>query len=51
LRYTLCTLIPSETLALYKSFTYLLTLQGRLPVKWMAPEALFDRRYTAKSDV
>ncbi|XP_052770650.1 fibroblast growth factor receptor 4-like [Mya arenaria] len=24
---------------------------GRLPVKWMAPEALFDRRYTTKSDV
>ena len=26
-------------------------LQGRLPVKWMAPEALFDRKYTTKSDV
>ncbi len=25
--------------------------QGRLPVKWMAPEALFDRKYTTKSDV
>lgn len=24
---------------------------GRLPVKWMAPEALFDRVYTAQSDV
>ncbi|KAK7455922.1 hypothetical protein BaRGS_00039435, partial [Batillaria attramentaria] len=24
---------------------------GRLPVKWMAPEALFDRKYTSKSDV
>lgn len=26
-------------------------LQGRLPVKWMAPEALFDRIYTHQSDV
>lgn len=25
--------------------------QGRLPVKWMAPETLFDRKYTTKSDV
>ncbi|PVD31665.1 hypothetical protein C0Q70_07083 [Pomacea canaliculata] len=24
---------------------------GRLPVKWMAPEALFDMRFTMKSDV
>lgn len=24
---------------------------GRLPVKWMAPEALFDRVYTTQSDV
>lgn len=28
-----------------------LTPQGRLPVKWMAPEALFDRIYTHQSDV
>lgn len=26
-------------------------VQGRLPVKWMAPEALFDRIYTHQSDV
>ena len=25
--------------------------QGRLPVKWMAIEALFDRVYSSKSDV
>ncbi|XP_041369087.1 fibroblast growth factor receptor 4-like isoform X2 [Gigantopelta aegis] len=30
---------------------YRKTTDGRLPVKWMAPEALFDRRYTSKSDV
>ncbi|KAL8186781.1 UNVERIFIED_CONTAM: Fibroblast growth factor receptor 3 [Gekko kuhli] len=27
------------------------TGKGRLPVKWMAPEALFDRVYTHQSDV
>ncbi|XP_050397094.1 fibroblast growth factor receptor 4 isoform X1 [Patella vulgata] len=30
---------------------YRKTTDGRLPVKWMAPEALFDKRYTSKSDV
>ncbi|XP_061194656.1 fibroblast growth factor receptor 4-like isoform X3 [Saccostrea echinata] len=30
---------------------YRKTGDGRLPVKWMAPEALFDRKYTSKSDV
>lgn len=30
---------------------FLSALQGRLPVKWMAPEALFDRVYTHQSDV
>ncbi|KAM6956473.1 fibroblast growth factor receptor 2 isoform 2-T2 [Aplochiton taeniatus] len=30
---------------------YKKTTNGRLPVKWMAPEALFDRVYTHHSDV
>ncbi|XP_076371972.1 fibroblast growth factor receptor 3-like isoform X2 [Tachypleus tridentatus] len=30
---------------------YKKTTDGRLPVKWMAPEALFDRVYTSQSDV
>lgn len=30
---------------------YRKTTDGRLPVKWMAPEALFDRLYTSQSDV
>lgn len=39
---------------LYVDFVWPLTCvypQGRLPVKWMAPEALFDRVYTHQSDV
>uniref|UniRef100_A0A8C2H3S1 Fibroblast growth factor receptor n=1 Tax=Cyprinus carpio TaxID=7962 RepID=A0A8C2H3S1_CYPCA len=30
---------------------YKKTTNGRLPVKWMAPEALYDRIYTHQSDV
>jgi len=30
---------------------YRKTTDGRLPVKWMAPEALFHRIYTNQSDV
>ena len=25
--------------------------QGRVPIKWMSPEAIFDRVYTTHSDV
>ncbi|XP_065219363.1 fibroblast growth factor receptor 1-like [Planococcus citri] len=30
---------------------YRKTTQGRLPIKWMAPETLFDDKYSLKSDV
>ncbi|XP_065217300.1 fibroblast growth factor receptor 2-like [Planococcus citri] len=30
---------------------YKKTSKGRLPIKWMAPEALFHNRYTTQSDV
>lgn len=30
---------------------YRKTSAGRLPVKWLAPESLFDKKYTTKSDV
>lgn len=30
---------------------YRKTTDGRLPVKWMAPEALFQRVYTTQTDV
>ncbi|XP_065203142.1 fibroblast growth factor receptor 2-like [Planococcus citri] len=30
---------------------YKKTTEGRLPVKWMAPETLFDNKYSIKSDV
>ncbi|XP_065203141.1 uncharacterized protein LOC135833324 [Planococcus citri] len=30
---------------------YRKTTEGRLPIKWMAPETLFDNKYSIKSDV
>ncbi|XP_057313104.1 fibroblast growth factor receptor 2-like [Hydractinia symbiolongicarpus] len=36
---------------IYKNEFYLKETTGLLPVKWMAPESLFDKVYTAMSDV
>ena len=35
----------------YVDQTYTKVGSGKLPVKWMAPETLFQRRYTTQSDV
>ena len=35
----------------YKNEFYLKETTGLLPVKWMAPESLFDKIYTSSSDV
>ncbi|KAL0269848.1 UNVERIFIED_CONTAM: hypothetical protein PYX00_007446 [Menopon gallinae] len=35
----------------HSQYYYRKTTNGRLPVKWMAPEALFDCVYTSQSDV
>lgn len=34
----------------YKDDNYVMTSSGLLPIKWMAPESIFDRIYTEKSD-
>jgi len=36
---------------IYKDEAYLKVTTGLLPVKWMAPESLFDKIYTSSSDV
>ncbi|XP_022087475.1 proto-oncogene tyrosine-protein kinase receptor Ret-like [Acanthaster planci] len=36
---------------LYESGTYVKRSKSRIPMKWMAPESLFDNIYTTKTDV
>ena len=36
---------------IYKDEFYMKSTSGLLPVKWMAPESLFDKIYTSQSDV
>ncbi|XP_038060530.1 proto-oncogene tyrosine-protein kinase receptor Ret-like [Patiria miniata] len=36
---------------LYESGTYVKTSKSRIPMKWMAPESLFDNIYTTKTDI
>ena len=36
---------------IYKNEFYMKETTGLLPVKWMAPESLFDKIYTSSSDV
>lgn len=34
-----------------RNYYFFLSIQARLPVKWMSPESLFEGIYTIKSDV
>lgn len=36
---------------IYETDEYIKETVGMLPVKWMAPESLFEKKYTVKSDV
>lgn len=49
----ICFMLYAHYFAIYKNKRFICEcfLKGRLPVKWMAPEALFDRIYTHQSDV
>ena len=37
--------------AIYKDTAYVKKTKGRLPLKWMSIEAIFDREFTKQSDV
>ena len=36
---------------IYENDYYLLTHDAKVPVKWMAPESIYDKIYTHQSDV
>lgn len=38
-------------IALFQTLKLNAALQGRLPIRWMAPESLYDNIFTAKTDV
>lgn len=42
---------PRKPLSQHDLASFPLPAQARLPVKWMAPESIFERTYTMKSDV